>query len=70
MKFWGCDPIFVTCVTFHVEKKSHLEHGYSGDSQIEGVFKNENPFFALTKKNENPLPHVTMMTAAKMKSHS
>jgi hypothetical protein len=42
----------------------------SGDSQFGWVFKNENPFFSLTKKNEKPLSHVTKVTLGKMKTHS
>jgi hypothetical protein len=38
MIFWGCDPTFVTCVKFHVETKSHLEHGYSENMFQMGVF--------------------------------
>jgi hypothetical protein len=42
----------------------------TGDSQFGWVFKNENPFFSLTKKNEKPVSHVTKVTLGKMKTHS
>jgi hypothetical protein len=39
----------------------------TGDSQIGWFFQNENPLFSLTKKNENPVSHVTKSTLGKMK---
>jgi len=36
--FLGFFGFFVTCVKFHVETKSHLEHGYSENMFQMGLF--------------------------------
>jgi hypothetical protein len=36
--FWGFFGFFVTCVKFHVETRSHLEHGYSENMFQMGLF--------------------------------